>query len=254
MKMCIWGWCDVWFCEGVWCLWRKILPPVNGSTTRSAWGETKSADSLNWSTVSINTSFHSLRTKQVHILNKKPPGFFILLLFYERKQAVTIWCDSLFCLQEQYIYCIIVADNQTESEANRENNLSLNQVLIMEADLSYFLGKVDFLLDSKESSQLIVNIYFFQRFSFFSNFFSMSVLLTSICLTLVSQYDLGELYFLATGAPSATAKAGFIYKIVDPSRYLTVKECFSQMHSWIVVCLYLSHVLVAVWLPWKIFS
>lgn len=30
----------------------------------------------------------------------------------------------------------------------------------------------------------------------------------------------GELYFLATGAPSATTRAGFIYKIVDPSRYL----------------------------------
>lgn len=37
----------------------------------------------------------------------------------------------------------------------------------------------------------------------------------------------GELYFLATGAPSATTRAGFIYKIVDPSRYLRVKEIFN---------------------------
>lgn len=37
--------------------------------------------------------------KQVHISNKKPPEFFILLLFYEKKQAVTICSDSLFWLK-----------------------------------------------------------------------------------------------------------------------------------------------------------
>ncbi|XP_028276377.1 HHIP-like protein 1 [Parambassis ranga] len=35
----------------------------------------------------------------------------------------------------------------------------------------------------------------------------------------------GELYFLATGAPSATARAGLIYKIVDPSRRAPPGKC-----------------------------
>ncbi|XP_026219448.1 HHIP-like protein 1 isoform X2 [Anabas testudineus] len=35
----------------------------------------------------------------------------------------------------------------------------------------------------------------------------------------------GELYFLATGVPSATARAGIIYKIVDPSRRAPPGKC-----------------------------
>ncbi|XP_069545283.1 HHIP-like protein 1 [Brachyistius frenatus] len=37
--------------------------------------------------------------------------------------------------------------------------------------------------------------------------------------------EAGELYFLATGAPSATARAGLIYKIVDPSRRAPPGKC-----------------------------
>ncbi|XP_041666763.1 HHIP-like protein 1 [Cheilinus undulatus] len=37
--------------------------------------------------------------------------------------------------------------------------------------------------------------------------------------------EAGELYFLATGNPSATARAGFIYKIVDPSRRAPPGKC-----------------------------
>uniref|UniRef100_A0A7N8XIR3 HHIP-like protein 1 n=1 Tax=Mastacembelus armatus TaxID=205130 RepID=A0A7N8XIR3_9TELE len=37
--------------------------------------------------------------------------------------------------------------------------------------------------------------------------------------------EAGELYFLATGAPSATARAGIIYKIVDPSRRAPPGKC-----------------------------
>uniref|UniRef100_A0A3B4T9N7 HHIP-like protein 1 n=1 Tax=Seriola dumerili TaxID=41447 RepID=A0A3B4T9N7_SERDU len=37
--------------------------------------------------------------------------------------------------------------------------------------------------------------------------------------------EAGELYFLATGAPSATARAGVIYKIVDPSRRAPPGKC-----------------------------
>lgn len=77
----------------------------------------------------------------------------------------------------------------------------------------------------------------------------MSVLCTFIDLTLIPQSLLGELYFLATGAPSATARAGFIYKIVDPSRYLTVKDFFSRMHSLIVFMLVSQSCGGAVWWP-----
>ncbi|XP_059188206.1 HHIP-like protein 1 [Centropristis striata] len=37
--------------------------------------------------------------------------------------------------------------------------------------------------------------------------------------------EAGELYFLATGAPSATARAGIVYKIVDPSRRAAPGKC-----------------------------
>ncbi|XP_031716875.1 HHIP-like protein 1 [Anarrhichthys ocellatus] len=37
--------------------------------------------------------------------------------------------------------------------------------------------------------------------------------------------EAGELYFLATGAPSATARAGVVYKIVDPSRRAAPGKC-----------------------------
>ncbi|XP_034556229.1 HHIP-like protein 1 [Notolabrus celidotus] len=37
--------------------------------------------------------------------------------------------------------------------------------------------------------------------------------------------EAGELYFLATGTPSATARAGIIYKIVDPSRRAPPGKC-----------------------------
>ncbi|KAM8902506.1 HHIP-like protein 1 [Spinachia spinachia] len=37
--------------------------------------------------------------------------------------------------------------------------------------------------------------------------------------------EAGELYFLATGSPSATARAGVIYKIVDPSRRAAPGKC-----------------------------
>ncbi|KAJ0063370.1 hypothetical protein NL108_002709 [Boleophthalmus pectinirostris] len=37
--------------------------------------------------------------------------------------------------------------------------------------------------------------------------------------------EAGELYFLATGSPSATARAGVIYKIVDPSRRAPPGKC-----------------------------
>uniref|UniRef100_A0A8C4GHN4 SRCR domain-containing protein n=1 Tax=Dicentrarchus labrax TaxID=13489 RepID=A0A8C4GHN4_DICLA len=37
--------------------------------------------------------------------------------------------------------------------------------------------------------------------------------------------EAGELYFLATGVPSATARAGVIYKIVDPSRRAPPGKC-----------------------------
>ncbi|KAK6296970.1 hypothetical protein J4Q44_G00331120, partial [Coregonus suidteri] len=37
--------------------------------------------------------------------------------------------------------------------------------------------------------------------------------------------EAGELYFLATGAPSASARAGVIYKIVDPSRRAPPGKC-----------------------------
>ncbi|XP_054885055.1 HHIP-like protein 1 [Poeciliopsis prolifica] len=37
--------------------------------------------------------------------------------------------------------------------------------------------------------------------------------------------EAGELYFLATGVPSATAKSGVIYKIVDPSRRAPPGKC-----------------------------
>uniref|UniRef100_A0A8C5H9Q2 HHIP-like protein 1 n=1 Tax=Gouania willdenowi TaxID=441366 RepID=A0A8C5H9Q2_GOUWI len=37
--------------------------------------------------------------------------------------------------------------------------------------------------------------------------------------------EAGELYFLTTGVPSATAKAGVVYKIVDPSRRATPGKC-----------------------------
>ncbi|XP_034025283.1 HHIP-like protein 1 [Thalassophryne amazonica] len=37
--------------------------------------------------------------------------------------------------------------------------------------------------------------------------------------------EAGELYFLSTGAPSATARAGVIYKIVDPSRRAPPGKC-----------------------------
>ncbi|KAF3692858.1 HHIP-like protein 1 Precursor [Channa argus] len=40
-----------------------------------------------------------------------------------------------------------------------------------------------------------------------------------------SEDESGELYFLATGVPSATAKAGVIYKIVDPSRRAPPGRC-----------------------------
>lgn len=91
--------------------------------------------------------------------------------------------------------------------------------------MSGFLGMVDFLLDCRTKPTLI-NVDFINRLPFFDNvfLFSLSVLLSSVRLTLVPRSVPGELYFLATGAPSATARAGFIYKIVDPSRYLTVKE------------------------------
>lgn len=39
----------------------------------------------------------------------------------------------------------------------------------------------------------------------------------SLC-PLLPLFVLGELYFLATGTPSARARGGVIYKIVDPSR------------------------------------
>lgn len=117
----------------------------------------------------------------------------------------------------------------------------------METDLSDFLGKVDFLLDSKESSPC--KCLFLPPILFFCQLFSRSVLLISICLTLTPKSVLGELYFLATGAPSATARAGYIYKIVDPSRYLTVKEFFSRMHSLIVCMLVSQSCLGAVWWP-----
>lgn len=63
---------DVMFvlCGGGWCLWRRTWAPANGSTTRSAWAETRPAASQNWSTASINTSSHSLRMKQVRISHK----------------------------------------------------------------------------------------------------------------------------------------------------------------------------------------
>uniref|UniRef100_A0A3B4AD39 SRCR domain-containing protein n=1 Tax=Periophthalmus magnuspinnatus TaxID=409849 RepID=A0A3B4AD39_9GOBI len=37
--------------------------------------------------------------------------------------------------------------------------------------------------------------------------------------------EAGELYFLATGSPSATARAGVIYKVVDPSRRAPPGKC-----------------------------
>ncbi|XP_061684283.1 HHIP-like protein 1 [Syngnathoides biaculeatus] len=37
--------------------------------------------------------------------------------------------------------------------------------------------------------------------------------------------EAGELYFLSTGAPSATARAGIIYKVVDPSRRAAPGRC-----------------------------
>ncbi|KAG7250361.1 hypothetical protein CRUP_035483, partial [Coryphaenoides rupestris] len=37
--------------------------------------------------------------------------------------------------------------------------------------------------------------------------------------------EAGELYFLATGAPSATARAGVIYKIMDPSKRAPPGKC-----------------------------
>uniref|UniRef100_A0A3P8WT43 HHIP-like protein 1 n=1 Tax=Cynoglossus semilaevis TaxID=244447 RepID=A0A3P8WT43_CYNSE len=37
--------------------------------------------------------------------------------------------------------------------------------------------------------------------------------------------EAGELYFLATGSPSATARAGVIYKIIDPSRRAPPGKC-----------------------------
>ncbi|KAF7662158.1 hypothetical protein LDENG_00243720 [Lucifuga dentata] len=37
--------------------------------------------------------------------------------------------------------------------------------------------------------------------------------------------EAGELYFLATGVPSATARAGVVYKIVDPSRRAPPGKC-----------------------------
>ncbi|XP_077467792.1 HHIP-like protein 2 isoform X2 [Stigmatopora argus] len=37
--------------------------------------------------------------------------------------------------------------------------------------------------------------------------------------------EAGELYFLATGAPSATVKAGVVYKIIDPSRRAAPGRC-----------------------------
>ncbi|XP_076590363.1 HHIP-like protein 1 [Chaetodon auriga] len=40
--------------------------------------------------------------------------------------------------------------------------------------------------------------------------------------------EAGELYFLATGAPSATARAGVIYKIVDPSRRASPGKCTAK--------------------------
>uniref|UniRef100_A0A4W5P190 Si:ch211-136a13.1 n=1 Tax=Hucho hucho TaxID=62062 RepID=A0A4W5P190_9TELE len=40
-----------------------------------------------------------------------------------------------------------------------------------------------------------------------------------------SEDEAGELYFLATGAPSASARAGVIYKIVDPSRRAPPGKC-----------------------------
>ena len=44
-------------------------------------------------------------------------------------------------------------------------------------------------------------------------------------LTLLCSSPLqGELYFMATGAPSSTARAGVIYKIVDPSRWQMNKD------------------------------
>lgn len=41
--------------------------------------------------------------KQVHISNKKPPGFVILLLFHEKKQAITIWSDVYFGLNNDVV-------------------------------------------------------------------------------------------------------------------------------------------------------
>lgn len=41
----------------------------------------------------------------------------------------------------------------------------------------------------------------------------------------------GELYFLATGAPSAAVRAGVIYKIIDPSRYPAVTALHFG-HKW----------------------
>uniref|UniRef100_A0A3P8Y848 SRCR domain-containing protein n=1 Tax=Esox lucius TaxID=8010 RepID=A0A3P8Y848_ESOLU len=43
--------------------------------------------------------------------------------------------------------------------------------------------------------------------------------------------EAGELYFLATGAPSAAARAGVIYKIIDPSRRAPPGKCsFKPTH------------------------
>lgn len=52
-------------CLGVWCLLGRTLPQVNGSTMKSAWEETRPADSPNLSTVTINTSSLLLKMKQV---------------------------------------------------------------------------------------------------------------------------------------------------------------------------------------------
>lgn len=148
MRMRVWGWFNVWFLGGVWCLWRRTVPPANGSTTRSAWGETKPADSQNWSIASINTSSRSQRMKQVHIANRKPPGFFILLLFYEKKQAVTISVDILFWLNPWLLYSRCWSLNRKWSQ----QRVKFDFEWVMGAYLFDFLGKMDFFCTQKNQA------------------------------------------------------------------------------------------------------
>lgn len=48
-----------------------------------------------------------------------------------------------------------------------------------------------------------------------------SPMYNSSCVCVCNIVSPGELYFLATGSPGATARAGVIYKIMDPSKYDT---------------------------------